>query len=65
MAVGGGCFAVGIQLPILALIGIAVAAAVLTGFVAGGITYSALRPSDKLDKPDLEVANQQIPEKGC
>lgn len=65
LAVGGGCFAVGIQLPILALIGIVVAAAVLTGFVAGGITYSALRPSDKLDKPDLEVANQQIPEKGC
>ncbi|MFP3024200.1 MAG: hypothetical protein ACEY3K_15500 [Wolbachia sp.] len=49
LTVGGGCFAAGIALPILALIGIAVAAFVLTGLVTGSIAYIALKPSDKLD----------------
>lgn len=52
LAVGGGCFAAGVQLPILALVGIAVAAALAVGIVAGGITYAVLKPSNKLDKPD-------------
>ncbi|KAG8174681.1 hypothetical protein JTE90_027151 [Oedothorax gibbosus] len=50
LAVGGGLFAAGIELPILALIGIAVAAALVIGVIAGGITYSV---SKKLDEPDL------------
>ncbi|MDR2045834.1 MAG: hypothetical protein LBP77_02490 [Rickettsiales bacterium] len=52
LAVGGGCFAAGVQLPILALVGIAVAAALAVGIVAGGITYAVLKPSNKLDEPD-------------
>ncbi|WP_341815483.1 hypothetical protein [Wolbachia endosymbiont (group B) of Idaea biselata] len=48
LTVGGGCFAAGIALPILALIGIAVAAAVFTGLVAGGITYEVYKPCDEL-----------------
>lgn len=47
----GGCFAAGVQLPILALVGIAVAAALAVGIVAGGITYAVLKPSNKLDEP--------------
>ncbi|WP_264375299.1 MULTISPECIES: ankyrin repeat domain-containing protein [unclassified Wolbachia] len=54
LAVGGGCFAADAALPILALIGIAVAAAVLTGLVAGGITYKISKPSEKLDSVDAE-----------
>jgi len=49
LAVGGGCFAAGVALPILTMIGIAVAAAVLTGLVAGGITYVI---SSKIENPD-------------
>ncbi|WP_265015091.1 SLC41A family transporter [Wolbachia endosymbiont (group B) of Camptogramma bilineatum] len=63
LAVGGGCFAAGVALPILALIGIAVAAFVLTGLVTGGITYIALKPSDKLDASNtgkFEHATQAI-----
>lgn len=52
LAVGGGLFAAGVALPILALIGIAVAAAVLTGLVAGGITYKMSNPSEKIDSVD-------------
>ncbi|MDX5462095.1 MAG: ankyrin repeat domain-containing protein [Wolbachia endosymbiont of Tetragnatha montana] len=60
LAVGGGLFAAGVELPILALIGIAVAAALVIGVIAGGITYSVSKPSYKLDKPDLKVSNQQV-----
>ncbi|RDD34219.1 Piwi/Argonaute/Zwille siRNA-binding domain protein [Wolbachia endosymbiont of Cylisticus convexus] len=63
LAVGIGCSIDGVALPILALIGIAVAAALVIGVIAGGITYSVSKPSDKLDKPDLKVFNQQVPEK--
>ncbi|AGJ98534.1 hypothetical protein wNo_00790 [Wolbachia endosymbiont of Drosophila simulans wNo] len=49
LAVGGGLFAAGVALPILALIGIAVAAALVTGLVAGGITYVI---SSKIENPD-------------
>ncbi|WP_253302321.1 hypothetical protein [Wolbachia endosymbiont of Psylliodes chrysocephala] len=52
LAVIGGCFAFGVQLPMLALIGIAVAAALVVGIVAGVITYAISEPSNKLDEPD-------------
>ncbi|OJH30342.1 Phosphocholine transferase AnkX [Wolbachia endosymbiont of Armadillidium vulgare] len=61
LAVGGGLFAAGVALPMLALIGIAVASALVIGVIAGGITYSVLKPRDKLDEPDLGV-NQQVNE---
>ncbi len=54
----GGCFAAGVQLPILALVGIAVAAALAVGIVAGGITYAVLKPSNKLDGPDLKQSSE-------
>ncbi|MFT4314235.1 MAG: magnesium transporter [Wolbachia pipientis] len=50
LATGGGCFAAGVALPILALIGIAIAAALVTGLVAGGITYVISKPSENLDR---------------
>ncbi|WP_419214458.1 hypothetical protein [Wolbachia endosymbiont of Rhagoletis cingulata] len=65
LVVGIGCSTAGIVLPILTIIGIVVAAALVVGIVAGSITYSVSKPSDKLNEPGLEVANQQIPEKGC
>ncbi|WP_375315935.1 hypothetical protein [Wolbachia endosymbiont (group A) of Colletes cunicularius] len=40
MAVGVGCGVAGAQLSILAIAGIAVAAALAVGLVAGGITYA-------------------------
>ncbi|WP_341822405.1 hypothetical protein [Wolbachia endosymbiont (group A) of Clivina fossor] len=52
LVVGGGCFAAGVQLSVLAIVGIAVAAALAVGIVAGGITYAVLKPSNKLDEPD-------------
>ncbi|MEC4734413.1 MAG: magnesium transporter [Wolbachia endosymbiont of Halictus tumulorum] len=54
LAVGGGCFAAGVALPILALIGIAVAAFVLTGLVTGGITYEVCKPCNELNEVDLQ-----------
>ncbi|MDR3131568.1 MAG: hypothetical protein LBU02_00490 [Rickettsiales bacterium] len=51
LAVIGGCFAAGVALPILAIAGIAVAAAVLVGLVAGGITYAV---SSKLEKTNAQ-----------
>ncbi|WP_241653918.1 hypothetical protein [Wolbachia endosymbiont of Nilaparvata lugens] len=54
MATGGGCFAAGVALPILALIGIAIAAALVTGLVAGGITYVISKPSENLDRANVE-----------
>ncbi len=65
LAVGGGCFAAGVQLPILTIIGIVVAAALVVGIVAGSITYSVLKPSDKLNEPGLETANQPVSERTC
>ncbi|WP_264719898.1 hypothetical protein [Wolbachia endosymbiont (group B) of Eucosma cana] len=54
LAVGGGCFAAGVALPILALIGIAVAAFVLTGLVTGGITYEVCKPCNELNEVDVQ-----------
>ncbi|KLT21741.1 hypothetical protein wVul_1486 [Wolbachia endosymbiont of Armadillidium vulgare str. wVulC] len=63
LTIGIGCSIAGVELSILAIAGIAVAAALVIGVIAGGITYSVSKPSDKLDKPDLKVFNQQVPEK--
>ncbi|RDD34928.1 Ankyrin repeat protein [Wolbachia endosymbiont of Cylisticus convexus] len=63
LTIGIGCGITGIELSILAIAGIAVAAALVIGVIAGGITYSVSKPSNKLDKPDL--ANQQVSEKAC
>uniref|UniRef100_A0AAU7YL33 Uncharacterized protein n=1 Tax=Wolbachia endosymbiont of Oeneis ivallda TaxID=3171168 RepID=A0AAU7YL33_9RICK len=59
LAVGGGCFAAGVALPMLALIGIAVSAALVIGAIAGGISHVVLRPSDDecLSKPQKSVIN--------
>lgn len=65
LTIGVGCGIAGIGLPILVIASIAVSAALVIGAIAGGITYSVLKPSDKLDKPDLEIASQQVPEKAC
>ncbi len=54
LAVGGGLFAAGVALPILVLVGIVVAAAVLTGLIAGGITYVISKPSENLDRANVE-----------
>ncbi len=50
-------FAASVVLPMLALIGIAVAAAVLTGLIAGGITYEMSKPSNELNEADT---HQQV-----
>ncbi|MDR2977897.1 MAG: hypothetical protein LBU56_00350 [Rickettsiales bacterium] len=61
LAVGVGCFAAGVQLPILAIAGIVVAAASLVGLIAGGITYAVSKPNGKLGNPNLEwVDNNQV-----
>lgn len=52
LATGGGCFAAGVALPILALIDIAIAAALVTGLVAG-ITYAILNPGENLDRANV------------
>lgn len=52
LAVGLGLY-FGAALPILTMIGIAMAAAVLTGLVAGGITYKMSKPSENLNNVDL------------
>ncbi|WCR59553.1 MAG: hypothetical protein PG978_000989 [Wolbachia endosymbiont of Ctenocephalides felis wCfeF] len=54
LTVGIGCFVGDAQLSILAIVGVAVAVALAVGFVAGGITYEASKPSDKLDELNLE-----------
>ncbi|WP_341812986.1 hypothetical protein [Wolbachia endosymbiont (group B) of Germaria angustata] len=61
LAVGGGLFAAGVGLQMLTLIGIAVAAAVLTGLVAGGITYAV---STKIENPDTSrsATEQGLPQ---
>ncbi|WP_353276266.1 hypothetical protein [Wolbachia endosymbiont (group B) of Villa cingulata] len=55
LTVGIGCGVIGVELSILAIVGIAVAAALVIGVIAGGTTYSVL----KLDEPPLGIANQQ------
>ncbi|CCE77440.1 MULTISPECIES: hypothetical protein [Wolbachia] len=54
VGVGNGLFAAGVALQMLTLIGIAVAAALVTGLIAGGITYKISKPSEKLDSVDAE-----------
>ncbi|MFP3023053.1 MAG: magnesium transporter [Wolbachia sp.] len=44
----------GAALPILPIIGIAIAAAVVVGLVAGGITYVMSKPSENLDRANVE-----------
>ncbi|WP_338405917.1 MULTISPECIES: hypothetical protein [unclassified Wolbachia] len=63
LAVIGGCFAFGVQLPMLALIGIAVAAALVVGIVAGVITYAISEPSNKLDEPDSNKVASDLTQK--
>ncbi|WP_254229691.1 WD_0033/WD_0034 family tandem repeat-containing protein [Wolbachia pipientis] len=53
LAVGLGLY-FGAALPILTMIGIAMAAAVLTGLVAGGITYVMSNSSKNLDGANVE-----------
>ncbi|CCE77340.1 MULTISPECIES: magnesium transporter [Wolbachia] len=57
LAVGLGLY-FGAALPILTMIGIAMAAAVLTGLVAGGITYK----STKMSKPSEDFNNVDLSE---
>ncbi|WP_353283715.1 hypothetical protein [Wolbachia endosymbiont (group A) of Pogonocherus hispidulus] len=52
LAIGVGCGVAGVQLSVLAIVGIAVAAALAVGLVAGGITHAVLKPSNKLDELD-------------
>lgn len=47
LAIGVGCGVAGVQLSVLAIVGIAVAAALAVGLVAGGITHAVLKPSNK------------------
>ncbi|MCA7010854.1 hypothetical protein [Wolbachia endosymbiont of Tribolium confusum] len=63
LTVGVGCGIAGVGLPILVIASIAASAALVIGLAAAGITYSVLKPSDKLDKPGLKAANQQVPER--
>ncbi|MDR1139059.1 MAG: ankyrin repeat domain-containing protein [Rickettsiales bacterium] len=51
LAVSVGCFATGVALPMLAIASIVVAAAVLVGLVAGGITYAV---SSKLEETNTQ-----------
>ncbi|WP_264329123.1 hypothetical protein [Wolbachia endosymbiont (group A) of Andrena hattorfiana] len=53
LAVGVGCGVAGVQLSVLAIVGIDVAAALAVGLVAGGITYAISKPSNKLDELNL------------
>ncbi len=55
----GGCFAAGVQLPILALVGIAVAAALAVGIVAGVITYAVLKPSGRLEEAHAQEQEEK------
>ncbi|WP_338406794.1 hypothetical protein [Wolbachia endosymbiont (group A) of Longitarsus flavicornis] len=41
-----------LRVSVLAIVGIAVAAALAVGIIAGVITYAILEPSNKLDEPD-------------
>lgn len=43
-----------LPVPILALVGIAIAAAVVIGLIAGGITYVMSKPSENLDRANVE-----------
>ncbi|MCM1002362.1 hypothetical protein [Wolbachia pipientis] len=57
LAVGVGCFATGVALPILAIAGIALASALLVGLIAGGITYAVSKPSSKVEETDAQKQN--------
>ncbi|NSX83430.1 hypothetical protein GOM44_03240 [Wolbachia endosymbiont of Atemnus politus] len=57
--VGVGYGVAGIGLPILAIISITVAAALTVALVTYGITCAVLKPSDKLDEPNLQASNQR------
>ncbi|MDR1139296.1 MAG: hypothetical protein LBJ80_01155 [Rickettsiales bacterium] len=59
LAVIGGCFAVGIQLPILTIAGIAVAAALAVGLIAGGITYAVSKPNSKVEETYTEKTDKR------
>ncbi|MDG7053691.1 MAG: hypothetical protein LKM45_07610, partial [Wolbachia endosymbiont of Alcedoecus sp.] len=62
LAVRVGCFAFGVALPILAIVGIAVAAGATVGLIAGSITYAVSKPNSVTDNPDVgnlvDAANQ-------
>ena len=53
LAVGLGLY-FGAALPVLPIIGIAIAAAVVVGLIAGGITYVISKPSENLDRANVE-----------
>ncbi|WCR59875.1 MAG: hypothetical protein PG978_001323 [Wolbachia endosymbiont of Ctenocephalides felis wCfeF] len=54
LAVGVGCGVAGVALPMLAIAGIAVAAALGVGLVAYGITYAVSKPNSVTDNPDVD-----------
>jgi hypothetical protein len=54
LAVGVGCFAAGVQLPILAIAGIVVAAASLVGLIAGSLTYAVSKPNGKVEEANAQ-----------
>lgn len=58
LAVGIGCGVASVELSTLAIVGIAIATALVIGVIIAGITYLVSRPSGKLDKPDLKGAEQ-------
>ncbi|MGL9726019.1 MAG: hypothetical protein ACR5KV_05100 [Wolbachia sp.] len=55
----GGCVAT-TQLPMLAITGIALPAALVARPVAGGITYAILKPSNKLEKINVKQEREGI-----
>ncbi|MDX5495523.1 MAG: hypothetical protein O7198_02475 [Wolbachia endosymbiont of Nomada marshamella] len=59
LVVGGGCGVAGAQLSILAIAGIAVAAALAVGLVAGGITYAVLKPSGRLEEAHAQEQEEK------
>lgn len=60
LVVGIGYGIAGVGLPILAIAGIAITAALVVGTIAGGITYLVLKPSDKLDQSNLQQQQMLI-----
>ncbi|MFP3027291.1 MAG: hypothetical protein ACEY3L_14045 [Wolbachia sp.] len=51
---------IGVSLSVGAMAGIAVAAAVLTGLVAGGITYEVYKPCDELKEAIAEKTTSSL-----
>jgi len=60
LAVSIGCGAASVGLSALVITGIAVAAGLAIGVVAGGITYAISKPSDKLDEVKLKGSDQTL-----